>query len=203
MSGSARRERRFLFIRHGETDWNAEGRLQGQKDIPLNQVGQDQAASSGRRALGVVKRDGADLSQCRFVSSPLGRTCETMRLARLAMGLDPDMFDRDERLREFSFGEWEGLTWADVKLRCPDLIRERRRDKWHFVPPDGESYAMLAERVRPWLDTLSNGEIVVSHGGVARALMVLVGGLSTLAAPNIEITQGRVLKFERNSFAWA
>jgi broad specificity phosphatase PhoE len=137
-----------------------------------------------------------------FVASPLGRTQDTMQRARIAMGLDAEGFALDDRLKEFSFGEWEGLTWSEVKLRNPDLIRQRGRDKWGFVPPGGESYAMLADRVRPWLDTLRSGEVVVSHGGVARALMVLIGGQSTLTAPDIEILQGRVLKFEQNGFSW-
>ena len=61
---------------------------------------------------------------------------------------------------------------------------------------------MLAERVRPWLDTVVEGSIVVSHGGVARALMVLIGGLSRVAAPDTEILQGRVLCFDRGRYAW-
>jgi broad specificity phosphatase PhoE len=193
---------RFLFIRHGETDWNAEGRLQGQQDIPLNGLGREQAAAAGRRAAGTLAEQGIRPDQAVFVASPLGRTLETMRRARLAMGLPAEGFATDERLKEFSFGEWEGLTWPEAKLRNPDLIRQRGRDKWNFMPPGGESYAQLAERIRPWLSTLRNGEVVVSHGGVARALMALIGGQSRLAAPDIEIQQGRVLKFERGSFSW-
>ena len=108
----------------------------------------------------------------------------------------PDRYDLDERLQEFSVGAWEGLTWPDVRQVAPVLFKERRRDKWRFVPPGGESYAMLADRVRPWLESVQAGNVVVSHGGVARALMVLAGGLSPEAAPNTEIPQGRVLLFE-------
>src|SRR5258707_12774205 len=121
------RDFRFLFIRHGETDWNAEGRLQGQRDIPLNRLGQEQAAAAGRRAAGGLARQGLTPSKAVFVSSPLGRTQDTMQRARIAMGLDGNGFELDERLKEFSFGEWEGLTWPEVKLRDPDRIRQRGR----------------------------------------------------------------------------
>ncbi len=192
----------FLFIRHGETDWNAEGRLQGQRDIPLNARGRRQASQAGHRVAEHLARTGRSAVDPVFVSSPLGRARDTMAAVRVVLGLDPLAFPTDERLQELSFGAWEGLTWAEVKLRDPQRLRERRRDKWSFVPPGGESYAMLTERVAAWCHTLGEGCLVVSHGGVARALMVLLGGLSTLAAPETEIVQGRVLRFADRGFAW-
>ncbi len=192
----------FLFIRHGETDWNAEGRLQGQLDIPLNALGRDQALDAGRRVAAVLQNRGQPIEDTRFVASPLGRARATMERARSALGLSPEGYDLDDRLREFSFGAWEGLTWPEVKSRDPALLRERRRDKWNFVPPGGESYAMLAERVLPWLATVRAGTVVVSHGGVARAIMVLMGALSRAAAPETEILQGRVLCLDRGRAIW-
>lgn len=193
----------FLFIRHGETDWNAEGRLQGRLDIPLNATGRAQAAEAGRRAAALLRRKGRDPAGVSFTASPLGRTRDTMERVRAAMGLPATGYALDERLREFSFGTWEGLTWAELGVRDRPLLTERRRDKWRFVPPAGESYAMLAERVGPWLATVAEDAVVVSHGGVARALMVLLGGLSRAAAPETEVLQGRVLCFEGGRHRWA
>ncbi len=192
----------FLFIRHGETDWNAEGRLQGQLDIPLNATGRKQATEAGRRAAALLRARGRDPAAVPFVVSPLGRTRDTAERVRTAMGLPPHGYGTDDRLKEFTFGAWEGLTWRDLAVRDRPRLTARRRDKWRFVPPDGESYAMLAERVRPWLATLEEGSVVVSHGGVARTLMVMLGGLSTEAAPETEILQGRVLCFEKGRYRW-
>lgn len=191
----------FLFIRHGETDWNAEGRLQGDRDIPLNATGRVQAAESGRRAAILLRRSGL-AGEAVFVVSPLGRTRDTAERARLAMALPACGYALEERLKELSFGSWEGLTWPDVKARDPEAITRRRRDVWRFVPPDGESYARLADRVRPWLASVTENLVVVSHGGVARALMALIGGVSVTVAPQVDIMQGRVLRFARGGYTW-
>ena len=190
---------RLIFLRHGETDWNAEGRLQGQHDVPLNGRGRDQAASAGR-----MVRDafGADLGSLHFVASPLSRTRETMEIARTAMGLDPLSYDMDQRLVELSFGRWEGLIWPEVKAMDPWAATAREGNKWTFQPPGGESYAMLADRLRPWLDTIERDTLVVSHGGVARVLLVLIGGMTTASAPVSDIHQGRVLFFEGSTARW-
>ena len=192
----------FLFVRHGETDWNAEGRLQGRRDITLNALGCRQAAEAGGRLAVLLRDHGVSLAGTRFVASPLGRTRDTMTIARAAMGLPCDGYALDDRLQEVSFGAWEGSTWPEIKARDPALLKQRRRDKWTFVPPGGESYAMLAERLRPWLASVIEGTVVVSHGGVARALMMLIGGVSRQAAPDAEILQGRVLRFDRGRTAW-
>ncbi|MEO1066982.1 MAG: histidine phosphatase family protein, partial [Pseudomonadota bacterium] len=85
----------IYFIRHGQTDWNAEARFQGQQDIPLNDLGRDQA-----RRNGTTLRDLIDPADFDFVASPLSRTRDTMEIVRRAMGLDPMTYAMDERLRE-------------------------------------------------------------------------------------------------------
>lgn len=192
----------FLFIRHGETDWNAEGRLQGQLDIPLNATGRAQAAEAGRRAAELLRKRGRDPAAAPFTASPLGRTRDTVERARVAMGLPAEGYAIDDRLKEFTFGAWEGLTWKELAVRDRPRLTARRRDKWGFVPPGGESYAMLAERVRPWLDTVAEDAVAVSHGGVARVLMVMLTGLSPEAAAETEVLQGRVLVFGDGRFRW-
>ena len=186
------------FIRHGETDWNREGRLQGQRDIPLNDLGRRQAAEAGRRLANAVAEPG----RLQWLVSPLGRTVETALLARGAIGLDPPGFMTDERLKEITFGRWEGETWHDLKKRERDLARARKADKWNFVPPGGESYAMLAKRIEPWLQTIPDECVAVAHGGVARVLMSMVGGLRAADAPYEDVRQGEVLRLELGSFTW-
>ena len=190
---------RLLFIRHGETDWNAERRLQGQQDTPLNGRGRDQASAVGR-----TLRDwrGPELAGLRFVASPLSRTRETMQLARAAIGLDPLAYDIDPRLMELTFGRWEGLTWEELKARDPWAAKAREGDKWSFQPPGGESYAMLAERMIPWLREIDQETVVVSHGGVARVMMALIAGVPHVGAPLSDIHQGRALVFEGGTCRW-
>lgn len=190
---------RLIFVRHGETEWNREGRLQGQQDIPLNALGREQAARSGRKLAKIL---GANREAPEYVASPLGRTRETMRIVRQTLGLDPDAYRVDPVLKELSFGKWEGLTWPEVEALSPELARRRIADKWGFVPPEGESYGLLALRIAPWLQALQADTVLVSHGGVARVMMALVGGLPVERAPQMDIWQDRPLIFADGRFDW-
>lgn len=190
----------IYFIRHGETDWNVEGRLQGQRDIPLNDVGRVQAEEAGRRLRGLVERY-EDLD---YVASPMGRTRETMERLRQAIGLHPGHYRLDERLVELTFGAWEGMTWKEVRKAEPQSAALRERDKWNYVPPGGgESYAMLAARVRPILDDIARETVIVAHGGVARAFLAVACGVSTRHAASLDIWQGKVLVIEGRNHRWA
>ena len=194
---------RILFVRHGETDYNAEGRLQGQRDIPLNGRGRAQAAAIGRALAKALPEAIAALEAAEaFVASPLIRTRQTMELARGSLGLAPERYGLDPALKELTFGEWEGLTWPQVAKRDPAGARAREADKWNFAPPGGESYAMLAARLQPWLESLKADGFVVSHGGVARALMTLIAGVSPQAAENADIWQGRAILFAGGGLRW-
>ncbi|HUO54506.1 MAG TPA: histidine phosphatase family protein [Rhodoblastus sp.] len=193
---------RLFFLRHGETDWNAEGRLQGRQDIPLNAAGRDQASRAGRTLKKLLASAGLSPHSVSYQSSPLTRTRETLEIVRRELGLPREGGDLDARLVEFTFGRWEGLTWPEVCAADPELARARETDKWNFVPPGGESYAHLAERLAPWLAEQSGPSVVVSHGGVARALMRMIGGLCEARAPTADIWQGRVLVFSRDRFDW-
>ncbi len=192
----------LYFLRHGETDWNVEGRLQGQKDIPLNSNGRRQAEVSGRKLLKLLGAPALASGGLRFLSSPLGRTRETMEIARHAMGLDPAAYEVEDQLKELSFGKWEGLTWPEVQKVEPNLAWNRETDKWGFVPPGGESYAMLGERLQPWIDSVEGPTIVVSHGGVARVLMALIGGAPPQRAAMAQIWQDRPIVFANGRYDW-
>ncbi len=189
----------LYFIRHGETDWNAEGRLQGQKDIPLNDLGRVQAEEAGVILKGLHPNP-EDLD---WWVSPLTRTRETAERVRGAIGLHPPFYKMEDRLKELTFGGWEGMTWKEVRRHDPAGAARRERDKWGAVPPDGESYAMLEERVRGFLgDSIRRDSVLVSHGGVARVLMTILGGIAPKRAAAEEIRQGQVLVFEAGSCRW-
>ncbi|MGI2035185.1 histidine phosphatase family protein [Rhizobium panacihumi] len=187
----------IYVIRHGQTDWNAEGRLQGQKDIDLNDYGRSQATANGEELSGLIDDRVADFD---FVSSPMARTRETMELARKAMGLPPKDYRIDERLRELSFGDWEGFTLKEVRQREPERLAARKAEKWGFIPPgdDAESYEILSWRVGAWLQSVTQPTVCVCHGGVIRTLFRLVGDMSEDDAASIPIPQDRILGINRD-----
>src|SRR5271167_1245655 len=116
-SSAPRREaprHKLYFIRHGETDWNAERRLQGLRDVPLNALGRKQAAQCSELLRGLFAACGATPQQFAFMSSPLSRARESMEILRAALGVPPSEYTIDPRLAELSFGSWEGLTYKEV-----------------------------------------------------------------------------------------
>jgi len=184
------------YIRHGETDWNVAGRLQGRCDIVLNTRGRAQAAHCGEVMRKLFARDKRNPETLDYVSSPLKRASETMRLVRAALGLPAQGYRSDERLAEIAFGAWEGFTIAQLHERDPARIAQREHDKWHFVPPGGESYEMVAARMRAWYAGLARDTVVTAHGGTARGLIADLGIAKPAAAPLLDIEQGMVYVFE-------
>ncbi|HEX5213162.1 MAG TPA: histidine phosphatase family protein [Pseudolabrys sp.] len=184
------------YIRHGETDWNVAGRLQGRRDIELNARGRAQACHCGEVLRDLFARDKRDPGTLDYVSSPLKRASETMRLVRVGLGLPADGYRSDERLAEIAFGAWEGFTIAQLHERDPARIAQREHDKWHFLPPGGESYEMVAARMRVWYAGLAKDTVVTAHGGTARGLIADLGIAKPAAAPLLDIEQGMVYVFE-------
>lgn len=192
--------RTVFFVRHGQTDWNAEGRLQGQADTDLNDTGRAQATRNGEQLARLV----ADPSAFDFVASPLRRTRETMERVRAAMGLEPEAYRTDPRLVEVHFGHWQERTFAELEAVDPGCFARREQDKWHFVPPGegAESYEALAGRVRPFLQSLAGDTVCVSHGGVLRAVFRLTDTLPPAECAALSIPQDRVLRLQDGRLEW-
>jgi broad specificity phosphatase PhoE len=188
-------------IRHGQTDWNVEGRLQGAQDVPLNDHGREQARGNGRRLLQEL---GGRVAAFDFVASPLGRTRETMALVRTELGLDPDGYRTDNRLIEVCFGDWEGHTLAEIDDVKPGAVAAREADKWHFQPSGAtaESYEILSWRVSAWLSDVARPTVCVCHGGVIRSLFKLVGGLSPDDAAMAPAYQDRIALISDGAIGW-
>lgn len=201
MASSARPRPTLYYLRHGETDWNVERRLQGRRDIPLNERGRGQASHCGSILRNLFAQAGIDAASLDYVSSPLGRARETMERARTALGIPPNDYRVDEALTEISFGDWEGFTIAQLRTRDPQGIAAREHDKWRFLPPGGESYEDVSKRVARWYEGLSRDAVVVAHGGTARGLMAYFGIAHAAAAPLIDIAQGVVYVFEDGRLA--
>ena len=185
----------IYYIRHGETAWNAEGRLQGARDVPLNDLGRRQAAHAGQILADLFVREGRDKSALSFVSSPLGRARSTMELVRGELKLPLVDYRLDDRLREIGYGEWEGSTLAEMQAADPEFFARRQAEKWTMSPPGGESYVGVQARVQSWYDQLREDTVVVAHGGTARALMVALGIETPQSAADLVIEQGVVYVF--------
>jgi broad specificity phosphatase PhoE len=185
----------LYFVRHGETDWNRERRLQGQHDIPLNPLGRTQAQRCGALLRELLAKGGLAFSDYDYVASPLGRARETMEIMRGVMGLDPSAYRTDARLMEMSFGRWEGFTYAELQAREAQALAARERDKWGFVLPGGESYAQLEKRVQVWYEGIACATVVSAHGGVCRALMALLEVVQPSQASMGDVGQGVVYVF--------
>jgi broad specificity phosphatase PhoE len=191
----------IYYVRHGLTDWNAQHRLQGRHDIPLNPEGRAQAVRCGEILHELFARDGRSPDDLDYVSSPLVRARETMELMRATLGLQPDGYRVEPRLAEISFGEWEGLTYADVLARDQDVVARRESNKWGFMPPGGESYAQLTLRLRAWHETVANDTVVAAHGGTGRALIAHLAIAAPEDATHYSIDHGVVYVFSGNQMA--
>jgi broad specificity phosphatase PhoE len=191
----------LYYVRHGETDWNVAGRLQGWHDPALNAVGRRQAAVCADILRDLIEREGRSPLDYGYVASPLQRARQTAEIMRAALGLAPGEYRVDPRLREIGFGEWEGLTLREVRSRAPQELAARERDKWAFVPPGGESYAQVALRMREWYEALNGNTVVIAHGGTARALIAVLGIAPPAEAPSIDIGQGIVYRFADGSMS--
>ncbi|HBK47157.1 MAG TPA: histidine phosphatase family protein [Xanthomonadaceae bacterium] len=164
---------RILLARHGETPWNAEGRYQGQIDIPLSPLGESQARALGERL--------KDVQIARAVASPLARAQST---ARLALGpARESMLQTDADIQEIAHGEWEGLLASEIHDKDPARLRAWREEPDTVLMPGGESLRQVLDR--SWRGLVRAGEglgpadtlLVVAHDAVNRVVLCKVLGI--------------------------
>jgi broad specificity phosphatase PhoE len=199
VSAIARAAARTLYVvRHGQTDYNAHDLLLGHRDIPLNSLGREQAAA---HAITLKWLDAA-LPELDFVCGPLARTRETMTLLRTAAGLPPANFRVSDDLIELNYGQWEGLTWEQVRETDPDGYLAWHDDPINYTLPSGENYAQLSARLERFLATIERDTVIVSHGGISRVLVGLLGGVDKTIAPKLAIPQDRLLALHEGDYAW-
>lgn len=189
------------YIRHGETDYNVEARLQGRRDIALNARGREQARECGEVLRDLFARERREAADFVYVASPLQRARSTMELMRATLGLEPHSYAVDDRLMEISYGEWEGLTLPEIDARMPGMLAQREEDKWDFAPPGGESYRSLTRRIGEWYEGLTQDTVVAAHGGGVRALIAMFGLLPREEATHAQIAQGVVYVFADGKMA--
>ena len=188
----------FVVIRHGETQWNAEQRLQGHGDSPLTPCGLKQAQQLARR-LRTVTLD-------TLISSDLERARQTATIIAEATG---HTIDTDHRLRERNYGALEGMTLSEIKQHYPEIIHRLTDNDPDCPIPGGESYRQFYRRCAGYFQVLAREHegrtiAVVAHGGVLDVLFRMVTGLAKnaprcFASPNAGLNMIRHRRNRRSS----
>jgi broad specificity phosphatase PhoE len=181
----------IYLARHGQTEFNRDGRLQGHVDSPLTALGVDQAQRVGELLKSLI----GDPVGWSIVASPLGRAARTARIIGGVLGLSD--VAHDDRLREVGMGSWDGLTIEDVAMVSPGVGKGASRYTFFFDSPDGETYEAMAARLRSWLDeALGDGRprIVVSHGVAGRVLRGLYANLNWEDALRLPAPQDAIFR---------
>jgi alpha-ribazole phosphatase len=166
---------RLLIVRHGQTDWNSNGRFQGQIDVPLNPAGVKQAQAVARRLSS--ERPAA------IYASDLQRAWRTAEAIHQALPADKRCpLIAEPRLQELCFGEWEGLTYQQIRAAQGQLLQRWENDLEHNAPPGGETLLALADRVQAALRHITQAYpdaciLLVAHGGPLRMLIASALGL--------------------------
>jgi len=160
----------LYVLRHGQTAWNTERRMQGTRNSDLTERGRAQAVAMGRALKTELERAPGPTM---FLRSPLGRTVETALLVGRELGVDPIVWRDDPRLAELSYGQWEGFTWKEIEADHPNALSQWRADPHAFCPPGGETHFELRRRTQAALGDIIAANVrtvVVSHG-VSGAVM--------------------------------
>lgn len=154
----------LYMLRHGETAWNTERRMQGSKNSDLTARGRVQALAMGRTLKRELEREPGPTI---FLRSPFGRTRETSDIIGQELGLSADDWREDIRLAELSYGTWEGFSWAEIEMTHPTALADWRADPHGYCPPGGETHADLRRRCETMLAEIAASgtrTVVVSHG---------------------------------------
>lgn len=173
---SQKKSQNIYLFRHGETEWNAENRRQGQLDSPLTEKGRLQALHNAQR----LKRQRTLQGDVTVFCSPLGRAKQTASIILKELKLPIESIYYDDRLMESGFGSWEGLSDNEIATKFPESWNARTADRWNVRPPSGESYADVHARVSDWYASasLAQTNLIVCHGLTSRVLRGIYAGLS-------------------------
>ena len=169
------------LVRHGQTDWNATRRIQGHRDVPLNDAGREQA-----RALG------ADLAGMRFDRVYCSTSCRARETADLVLQQSGQHVEYRDELREICLGEWEGWYWADLEQLYPDMCRQFFRSVPGFRAPGAETHAEVQARgvkaIERIVDDVGRGDVlVVSHGALLKRLFAAYTGTDLANRTNLPV----------------
>jgi broad specificity phosphatase PhoE len=177
---------KIYLVRHGEAEGSA-GRAVGHLDLPLS--------AAGARDVEALAAAWQGPAPGRIFTSDLRRAVESARILGARFGAEPAV---DARLREVSFGEWDGRAWDDVYERDRERFEAWSGRWWELAPPGGESFADLSRRVLAWYRELAGEEIIlaVAHGCSIRALLAELLAIPRERAFDLELAPARVSAIE-------
>jgi probable phosphoglycerate mutase len=161
----------LAMLRHGETEWSREGRIQGRSDVPLSDAGCRQVTAL------MVPGEWRDV---RFITSPLSRCVETAA----ALGLGP--VEVEARIAEMSWGAWEGERLVELRARLGTSMQANEARGFDFMPPGGESPRQVLERVQAWLAEVASAgrpTLAIAHRGVIRVVFAAASQWDMLGRP--------------------
>lgn len=186
----------IYFIRHGETDWNKQGIIQGSIDTDLNAHGVEQAKEVAR----ALSEKAGEFDNFNFVVSPQRRARETMNYIAAALKLDAGEIKIEPRVRELGFGVWENRPFWELK--DSPIYPADAETRYDWRPEGGESYADGVARVDEWLATVEHPTLVVAHGAVGRCLMGRAAGLSPAQIVTLKTPQGCYCRLQQGQIDW-
>ncbi len=159
---------KLYLVRHGETDWNRQNKIQGRTDIPLNETGREQAESLARRV-----KDGYVISA--VYTSPQRRAIQTAGVIGEEIGITPVT---KRGLEEMSLGKWEGYSWRQVRELFPAEYGIWYQNRRYQLPPEGESYQQLLDRLLEAINEIiaenKGNVLIVTHSAVIMTLMSFI-----------------------------
>lgn len=179
----------IIFIRHGATQWNEEGRYQGTTETSLSSVGQQQAVQNAQ----LIAKCEIPLDELKLISSPLARAQQTSKIIIQSLNLKNGQILTDERLRELAVGRWQGLNSQQVKGNFYEERKSRKRDRWNFKPVGGESLEQRSAEVFSFLNSLSPMTLIITHAGILRIIHHLVFAKPRQQAAALSIPHDRLL----------
>ncbi|MCK5853632.1 MAG: histidine phosphatase family protein [Sulfurovaceae bacterium] len=158
----------IYLIRHGQTEWNVEGRYQGQKDSPLTQKGKEQARLNALKLQKEIK----NFDEVKIYSSPLGRAKNSAFIICDELNIERDKIIFDKRIEEFDYGIFEGELKSLCQTQYAEMFQAREADKWWYQIEGGDSYEIVTNRLKLWLDEVKNEKVIVmvAHEMINRAL---------------------------------
>lgn len=187
--------RTLYFIRHGQTEWNAERRMQGQWESDLTALGHEQAKQTAAAV--------AELGVDAIYASPLRRTRASVKPLCDLTGR-PSTFDN--RLKEWSAGDWSGNLYTDIVTRWPEEWAAWRNDMWGYRPPNAENFADLKKRGAAFLNdvlaTTDSRIAIVSHGFITRAMIAHLLELSPEHALGLETANDSFFCLYQQTSGW-
>ncbi|MEB2298584.1 phosphoglycerate mutase family protein [Lysinibacillus xylanilyticus] len=187
----------IYILRHGETEFNTQGRYQGELDSPLTELGVRQVQQNALMLKSLIENP----NEWKIVSSPLGRAMQSTEIICETIGYDLKNVEKDERLTEVAVGHWAGLTTKEIESSWPNLFHNTDVYNWYFNAPNGEAYDSVVNRLSDWLEDIQHVQkvIAISHGLTGRILRGIYADLKKEDALKLEVSQDVFFKLADNT----